>query len=143
MSNEEIERIDDEAIAAWGRHDPGAIADACTEDTVWTDVMAPEPFRGKDAVRAYAGVWFTAFPDMVVKQTNRVVGGDSVAGELEFTGTNSGPMMMAGKEIPPTGKSVMGKGAYFARIREGKIAEFKSYPDIAGLMTQLGFMPEM
>lgn len=42
-----------------------------------------------------------------------------------------------------TGKSVVGRGAYFARIWDGKIAEFKEYPDIAGMMAQLGFMPEM
>lgn len=67
----------------------------------------------------------------------------SVAGEVEFTGTNSGPMIMAGKEMPPTNRTVIGRGAYFARVRDGKIVEFKAYPDIAGMMAQLGFMPEM
>lgn len=42
-----------------------------------------------------------------------------------------------------TGKSILGRSAYFARIRDGKIAEFKAYPDIAGMMAQLAFMPEM
>ena len=28
-------------------------------------------------------------------------------------------------------------------MKEGKAVEFNSYPDIAGLMIQLGFMPEM
>jgi hypothetical protein len=46
---------------------------------------------------------------MSVKQTNRVVSDEAVAAEVHFTGTNTGPMMMAGKEIPPTGKSVVGK----------------------------------
>jgi len=80
---------------------------------------------------------------MSVKQANRVASDDAVAAEVQFTGTNSGPMMMAGKEIPPTGKSVIGRGAYFARVQDGKVVEFNSYPDIAGMMMQLGFMPEM
>ncbi|MFQ5947539.1 MAG: hypothetical protein ACE5KX_01590 [Acidimicrobiia bacterium] len=47
-----------------------------------------------------------------------------------------------GPEIPPTGISVKAaKGAYFARVRNGEIVEFHSYPDIAGLMGQLGLMP--
>jgi len=50
--------------------------------------------------------------------------------------------MMAGKEIPPTGKSVVGKGTYFARVKGGKVVELNSYPDIAGMMMQLGFMPQ-
>jgi hypothetical protein len=37
---------------------------------------------------------------MSVKQTNRVVSEDAAAAEVQFTGTNTGPMMMAGKEIP-------------------------------------------
>jgi predicted ester cyclase len=52
-------------------------------------------------------------------------------------------MMIAGKEIPPTGKTVIGKGTYFARVKNGKVIEFNSYPDIAGMMMQLGFMPPM
>ena len=78
------------------------------------DVASPEPITTKDAARAYAQASFTAFPDMSVKQMNRVVGEDSVAAELQFSGTNTRPMMMAGKEIPPTCKAVVGKGTYFA-----------------------------
>lgn len=41
------------------------------------------------------------------------------------------------------GASVQGRGCYAARVRDGKIIEFRSMPDIAGMMMQLGFMPEM
>jgi len=143
MSKEEVERIDDQGMAAWGSHDPDAITGLLADDFVWADVTLPEPLRTKEEARQYAQAWFTAFPDMNLKQTNRVVSDDAVAAELEFTGTNTGPMMMAGKEIPPTGKSVVGRGSYFARIRDGKIVEFSSHPDVAGLMMQLGFMPQM
>jgi len=68
---------------------------------------------------------------------------DAVAAEIEFTGTNTGPMLMAGKEIPPTNETVTGRGIYIARVRGGEIAEFNSYPDVAGMMMQLGFMPNM
>jgi hypothetical protein len=85
----------------------------------------PEPITTKDGVRQYAQGWFTAFPDMGVKQTNRVVSDEAVAAEVQFTGTNTGPMMMAGKEITPTGKTVVGKGTYFARVKGGKGVEFR------------------
>ncbi len=143
MSREEVERIDDQGMASWDSHDPQAFVDLFADDFVLTDVAVPEPIRTKEGVRGYAQTWFTAFPDMSVKQTNRVVGDDSVAAEVEFTGTNTGPMIMAGKEIPPTGKSVVGTGTYFARLRDGKIVEFSAHPDIAGMMMQLGFMPPM
>jgi hypothetical protein len=38
---------------------------------------------------------------------------------------------------------VVGRGSYIAKIQGGKIIEFRSHPDVAGLMMQLGFMPQM
>ena len=143
MNKEEIERLDDAGMSAWDTHDADAFVAIFADEFVINDVANPEPITSKDAARAYAQAWFTAFPDMSVKQTNRVVGDDAVAAEVQFTGTNTGPMMMAGKEIPPTGKSVVGRGTYFARVKSGKIVEFNSYPDIAGMMMQLGFLPQM
>ncbi len=143
MSTEEVERVDDQEMAAWEAHDAEGFANIFAADFVLNDVGMPQPITDKDGARAYAQAWFTAFPDMSVKQANRVASDDAVAAEVQFTGTNSGPMMMAGKEIPPTGKSVIGRGAYFARVQDGKVVEFNSYPDIAGMLMQLGFMPEM
>ena len=143
MSKEDLERIDDQGMAAWGDHNPQAFVDQLADDFVLKDLSMPEPIRTKEGATAYVQAWITAFPDMSITRTNRVVGQDSVAGEVEFRGTNTGPMMMAGKEIPPTGKSVIGRGAYFARVRDGKVVEFSAHPDIAGMMMQLGFMPPM
>ena len=143
MSRADVERIDDQGIAAWDNHDADAFANLLADDFVWTDLTLPEPMRTKDEARQYAQAWFTAFPDMRVKETNRIVTDDAVAAELEFTGTNTGPMTMAGREIPPTGKTVLGNGAYFARIKDGKIVQYNTHPDVAGLMMQLGFMPQM
>ncbi len=143
MSRDEIERLDDRGMAAWDGHDAQGFADLFADESTVNDVGMPAPITTRDGVREYAQGWFTAFPDMSVKQANRVVSDEWVAAEVQFTGTNTGPMMMAGKEIPPTGKSVAGKGTYFARVKDGMIVEFNSYPDIAGMMMQLGFMPQM
>ena len=110
----------------------------------WHDVASPEPYRGKEGARQFMRAWMTAFSDFSVKQTNRVVSDDSVAVEVLCSGTNTGPMQMApdAPEIPPTGKKLDGgKGAYFERVEDGKIVEFHSYPDVAGMKTQLGLMP--
>jgi steroid delta-isomerase-like uncharacterized protein len=143
MSREELERLDDQGMSAWDEHDADAFAALFADDLVVHDWTLPEPIRDKDGVRQYVNGWLTAFPDMRVKQTSRVVGDDAVAGEIEFIGTNTGPMVMAGNEIPPTNKAVTGRGAYIARVRGGKIVEFSAFPDVAGLMMQLGFMPQM
>jgi steroid delta-isomerase-like uncharacterized protein len=142
MSREDLERLDDQGIAAWDNHKPDAFVEMLSDGFVVRDLGIPEPLRTKDEVRAYAQSWFTAFPDLHVVRTNIVVGDESVASEIEFTGTNTGPLVMGGMEIPATGKAVIGRGAYFVRVKDGKVVEFTNHTDAAGLMIQLGLMPQ-
>lgn len=143
MSREDLERLDDQGMSAWDDHDAEAFVSLFADEFVLYDWTLPEPIRDKEEARQYFNAWMTAFPDMRVKQTSRVVGDDAVAAEVQFDGTNSGPMVMAGNEIPPTNKTVTGRGSYIARVRGGKIIEFSAHPDVAGMMMQLGFMPQM
>jgi steroid delta-isomerase-like uncharacterized protein len=142
MTRETVERIDQQGMAAWDGHDVDGFVGLFAQEFVWTDLTLPEPMRSREQARQYMQGWFTAFPDMRMTQTNRVVSDDAVAAEVEFTGTNSGPMLMGGGEVPPTGRSVRGRGAYFAQVnQDGRIVRFSSHPDVAGLMMQLGINP--
>lgn len=141
MSKADLEQLDDQGMAAWDQHDPDGFVALFADEFVWRDLTMPEEMHTADQAKQYMQGWFTAFPDMRVRTTNRVVGDDSLAAEVEFTGTNTGPLSMGGMEMPPTGRSVVGKGAYFARVENGKVVEFSSHPDAAGLMVQLGLMP--
>ncbi len=146
MSTQEIIKIDDEGLAAWNDHDVERFVALCANDIIWHDVANPEPYRGKEGARQFMKAWMTAFPNLSARRKNRVVGEDVVAVELEFSGTNSGPMQMApgAPAIPATGKKVSNaKGVYFVRVRGGKIVEFNSYPDVAGMMMQLGLIPAL
>jgi predicted ester cyclase len=143
MDKQELERLDDQGISAWDGHDADAWADMLAEDVVIHDWTIAEPIRGREAARQYLLAWVGAFPDMQVKRTNRVVGDDAVAAEVEFTGTNSGAMVMGGMEIPATNRPVVGRGSYIAFARDGKVTEFRSHVDAAGMMMQLGLMPSM
>lgn len=142
MKREEIERIDDLGMTAWDQRDVEAFLDLFADDFVWRDLTVLEPMTTREAARQYMQGWFTAFPDMRSTTTNRVVGEDAVAAEVEFTGTNTGPLAMGGMQIPATGKSLVGRGSYFAKVRDGKMVEFSSHPDAAGMMAQLGLMQE-
>jgi steroid delta-isomerase-like uncharacterized protein len=143
MSKEDLERLDDQIIAALNAHDADAYVDAFADDFVWHDWSRPEPIRDRDAARQSIASTFVTFPDMQVKSIDRVVGEDGVAAEIEWTGTNSGPMPMGNMEMPPTNKTVTGRGSYIFHVRDGKIAEARAHPDIAGMMMQLGLMPGM
>jgi len=141
MTRDEIVALDDRGMAAWDTHDTEAFAALFADEFVYTDDSSPTPLRSKEEVKAYMQAWYTAIPDMRATETNRVVGEDSVAVEVEFTGTNTGPLAMGGQEIPATGRNVTGHGTYFAKASDGRITEFHAHPDTAGLMMQLGLMP--
>ena len=142
MSIQDNLKHDEEEIAAWNAHDVERALAVFPDEVVWLDTGSPQPLKGKDALRQYLQGWFTAFPDIQITVTNRVVTEDQVASELDFVGTNTGNLQLApGATIPATGKTVHGKGTYFVRFKDGKPVEVHSYPDLAGMMMQLGLMP--
>ncbi len=142
MSVQDNIKLDEEEIAAWNARDAERAAAIFPDDVVWIDAGSPQPMHGKDALRQYLQGWFTAFPDIKITVTNRVATEDHVASELTFTGTNTGDLQLApGVSIPATGKKVNGRGTYFVRFQGGKPVEVHSYPDLAGMMMQLGLMP--
>jgi steroid delta-isomerase-like uncharacterized protein len=144
MSVQETTKIDDAVIAAWNAHDPDKFISFCAEDITWYDVASPQPVRGKDGARQYFQGWLSAFPDLTVRLKERVANEDHVADEVEISGTNRGTLQgpPGTPSLPATGKKINNiKGVYFATVRNGKLAEVHTFPDNAGLMTQLGVMP--
>ncbi len=141
MTVDELIALDDRGMAAWDAHDVDGFTALFADDFVYIDDSVPTPMTSSEEIRDYMQAWYTAFPDMRARETNRVVGEDSVACELEFTGTNTGPLEMGGQELPATGREVTGRGTYFAKAKDGRITEFHAHPDVAGMMVQLGMMP--
>jgi steroid delta-isomerase-like uncharacterized protein len=141
MSIQENERIAEAFVASWGSHDAGQTVAFLAEGATWLDVTGS--LLDRSAMRAYVQGWDDALPDLSARVVGKVASEDQVAAEIEFTGTNTGPMQMGAgaPAMPPTGKSVRGKGTFFARIRDGKIVELHTYPDLAGVMMQLGTAP--
>ena len=142
MSIQDNLKYDEEEIAAWNAHDVERALAVFPDDVMWHDTGSPQAMN-KDGIRQYLQGWFSAFPDIKLTVTNRVISEDQVAAELEFVATNSGPLQMApgAPAIPATGRAVHGKGTYFVRFQDGKPVEVRSYPDAAGMMMQLGLMP--
>ncbi|MGY2746720.1 ester cyclase [Pseudarthrobacter sp. O4] len=141
MSIADVERIDDQGMAAWDSHDAAGFVALLADVFTFSDISLPEPMNSPDQVKAYMETWFTAFPDMRVTTTNRVLSESQVAAEVAFTGIHTGPLAMGGQQIPATGRAITGTGTYFASIRDGKIISFRAHPDAANLMGQLGLLP--
>ena len=82
--------------------------------------------------------WRAAFPDAHGVIENRVVSGNQAIGEILWTGTNSGSL----NGMPPTNKSARVRAVAVITEEGGKIAKARHYIDVAGMLTQLGVMPQ-
>jgi steroid delta-isomerase-like uncharacterized protein len=86
---------------------------------------------------ANAKAWKAAFPDARGVIENRLVAGNQAAGEVVWSGTNTGSL----NGMPPTGKGVQVRAVLVLTEEGGKIARARHYLDIAGMMGQLGLAP--
>ena len=82
--------------------------------------------------------WRAAFPDARGAIQNRVASGNQAVGELLWTGTNSGSF----NGMPPTNKRVQVQAVVVLTEDSGKIGKVRHYIDVAGMLTQLGVMPQ-
>ena len=139
MNDNDLIKLNESMIESWNRHDTKKFQTYLDEHIVWRDTGNPEPIKGKEGAGNFLNMWSTAFPDFRIRPLNKVVSGDSIAVEIEFTGTNTGPMKMGDQpEMPATNRNVTNRGCYFAKAKNGRFIEVHTYPDLAGMMVQLG-----
>ena len=98
----------------------------------------PEPIRGPEAVKQFAGMYRNVFPNLTSTVVEQIAEGDTVATLWRARGTHQGELM----GIAPTGNTVELTGMTFSRISEGKISEAWYNGDDMGLMRQIGAIPE-
>lgn len=142
MNDVELRKLDEEMMTAYMEHDLDRILSHCSDDVLVHDFGA-EPVQGKDAVREYLTQQFATFSDEKGVSTRRIIGDKQVFAEIDWTGTNTGPIPLPdGSSIPATGKTASGRIAYYARVNDaGEVVEMRGYPDITNMMGQLGLMP--
>lgn len=106
------------------------------------DVVVHDPFmgevRGIEAYRQLTAFFQNAFPGHKTKLDVTIAEGDYVVVYHTHFATQNGEFM----GLPPTGKQVVVPGLEMYRFQNGKIAEFWRHDDDAGLMRQLGLIPQ-
>jgi steroid delta-isomerase-like uncharacterized protein len=126
-------------IAALEARDGQAFAALYADDAKLTHPLAPEPLRGRNAIRASEEALFAAFSDIGVEVKSVVASGRDVAVELVLTATNTGPLdVRAGEPLAATNRRIEVPSAWFFTLDDdGRIASERDYLDAAGFMRQL------
>ena len=95
-------------------------------------------FKGKTQVLQSFKVWKTAFPQGTAEVTNQIAMGDTVASEVVYKATHTGPLVASTGTIPATNKSIVLKTMVISTFRNGLIQRERTYFDQTDFMTQLG-----
>ncbi|TLZ80018.1 MAG: ester cyclase [Methanobacteriota archaeon] len=136
-------RVIDSGIAALNAHDWDRFVRLHAESVIDLNPAAPEPIKGRAAVRAYYEQFNRAFPDLRTQKDRSFGQGDWVCLETTSSGTHKGPLLgPGGQAIPATGKSFSMKVAGVFKLERRQITEVHEYFDLAGFMAQLGLSPK-
>jgi steroid delta-isomerase-like uncharacterized protein len=117
------------------------VAALSNEEIAFIDVAFSEEIGGRAAWRAYCERYTTGFSDLRIELTNLFGAGDWVFAEAVGRGTNDGPLVSPGGEIPATGRRIEVRFGMVFRVEGGQIAESREYYDAMTFLTQLGLMP--
>jgi steroid delta-isomerase-like uncharacterized protein len=92
------------------------------------------PPMNLEAFQQFVAMYYTSFSDLTITIEQMVAEGDRVAVRVVAQGTHTGEF----RGIPASRKKISIVNHAFARITEGKIAEWWTSPDTMGLIRQIG-----
>jgi predicted ester cyclase len=96
-------------------------------------------FHGAAEFQAMCEGWWSAFPDLKHEVVNQIELGDTYVCELVMIGTHTGTMRTPNGDIPATGKKIKMTSCDYVKLdKEGRIVSWHAYPDMVGMLAQLG-----
>jgi len=128
--------LEDYGNARWDAYQ-AALADNVVYEELATRVHAVGPAAYLEAVKK----WKKGFPDLKAKVIRAFESGDVVFSELEWEGTQSGPLEGPFGTIAATNQHGKSRAALVCRIQNGKIVEARHYFDVLTVLAQLGAVP--
>jgi steroid delta-isomerase-like uncharacterized protein len=130
-----------ESIESYNAGDFDRLRSLLADDFYEEELATQRRLEGADARVAAARSWKRAFPDEQGTITGVYASGSTVAIELTWEGTQSGPMAIPdGRELPPSNKPMTVKSIEVIEIEDGKIKVLRHYFDLMTILQQIGAM---
>jgi len=124
---------------AWNSHDIEKVVRFCSTDCVGEDVGQASPVRGHEAIRTMLENYWRAFPDLKFSVISTLVDGNRIAILWIGEGTHQGRIM----NIPPTGHKVQVRGVSIIEVVTGLVVRGQYVWDMAGMLRNMGLLPEL
>ncbi len=110
-------------------------------DAIYEEVATHVRVKGADDYIKIVQRWKRAFPDMKAIVIGSYAAGDKVFAEVEWEGTQTGPLDGPFGPIAPTYKRGLMKASIVATVKNDKIVELHHYFDLVTLLANLGIAP--
>ncbi|HAJ35358.1 MAG TPA: hypothetical protein DCL15_06655 [Chloroflexi bacterium] len=135
----ETQAVVQQVLAAWNSHDPARVAAFYTEDCRVIDVAIAQPPVGRAGVQRMFEAYYHAFPDLEIKPDVIIIEGNRVAVFWMAHATHQGAIL----NIPPSGRTVTARGVNYLVLRDDKVCETLTIWDVAGMLRDLGLLPDL
>jgi steroid delta-isomerase-like uncharacterized protein len=132
-----------ESVEAYNAGDFDRLRSLLADDFYEEELATQRRLEGADARVEAARAWKQAFPDEHGTITGAYTRGNTVALELTWVGTQSGPMATPdGQELPPSNKRITVKSVEVIEVEDDKVKVLRHYFDLMTLLQQIGAMDE-
>ena len=140
QSAEDVAR---ESVECYSAGDFDRLRSLLADDFYEEELATQRRLEGADARVETVRGWKQAFPDEHGTITGVYTSGKTVALEVTWEGTQSGPMAMPdGQEFPPSNKRETVKSVQVIEVEDGKMKVLRTYFDLMTLLQQIGAMDQ-
>jgi steroid delta-isomerase-like uncharacterized protein len=125
-------------MLAYNQKDWNAVRASITPDFIYDEVGTGRKVQGADQTITLFKEWAEAIPDSKATFDNAIASGNTVAFELTWRGTHSGPLQTPKGSFAATGKKIEIRACAIIELTNGKAKLQRHYFDMATLLQQLG-----
>lgn len=120
-------------------HNAAMVSEIYAPDFSGMDITDQSRLEGPQGIASRLERLWRAFPDLIFDTAEPIAQGDRIAVYWVARGTQQGTVL----NIPPTGRRVAIHGVSLMRVNNDKIAQCIFVWDMAGLLRDLGLLPEL
>jgi steroid delta-isomerase-like uncharacterized protein len=142
VHTDEMVKIAREQVDAFSRGDWELLRGTLASDSSYDELGTQRKIEGPEKIVELFKAWKAAFPDGAGTVTSVVSGANTVALEVTWKGTHTGPLESADGTIPASGKRQETPAALFFTFEGDKIKESRHYFDSLTLFKQIGVQPK-
>jgi steroid delta-isomerase-like uncharacterized protein len=138
----DLARTVEELLDAYNQSDWDRIRAIVAPDLVYIETGSGRRIEGVDAYIQTLETWKRAFPDTSGTIRAILAGDDTVAEEIRWEGTHTGPLETPNGTIEATNKRIATDASAWTRFDGERVREIHHYLDVPSLLQQIGALPQ-